>query len=73
MMQTLTTPQSQQPGSVINVPWPSLSPKKNQGSLSRVALFAEKMFRGWKKSSASIMSSMDVTGEYSFCIMIDVN
>jgi len=65
MMRTVTTPQSQRPGSVINVPWPSLSPKKNQGSLSRATSFAEKMFRGRKKSSASIMSSMDVAERMS--------
>jgi hypothetical protein len=45
---------SNRPGSVINVPWPSISPKKNQGSLSRATSFAEKIFRGRKKSNTSI-------------------
>ncbi|KAJ4478416.1 hypothetical protein J3R30DRAFT_2898002 [Lentinula aciculospora] len=43
----------------MNVPWPSVSPNKSQGSVSRATSFAGKIFRGRKKSSASTMSSLD--------------
>ncbi|KAJ4498552.1 hypothetical protein C8R41DRAFT_818393 [Lentinula lateritia] len=60
LFQTRSRTQSgHRPGSVINVPWPSVSPKKNQGSVSRATSFAGKMFRGRKKSGASTMSSLD--------------
>ncbi|KAJ3982647.1 hypothetical protein F5890DRAFT_331006 [Lentinula detonsa] len=60
LLQTRSRTQSgNRPGSVINMPWPSMSPKKSQGSVSRATSFAGKMFRGRKKSNASTMSSLD--------------
>ncbi|KAJ3972898.1 hypothetical protein EV361DRAFT_105629 [Lentinula raphanica] len=60
LLQTRSRTQSaNRPGSVINVPWPSMSPKKSQGSVSRATSFAGKMFRGRKKSNASTMSAFD--------------
>ncbi|KAF5372800.1 hypothetical protein D9757_011118 [Collybiopsis confluens] len=52
--------------SMFNVPWPSSgassaesSPKKGQGSLGRATSFAERMFRGRKKSNGSVISSFE--------------
>lgn len=52
-------------GSNTGLHWPSLSPRKSAGSLSRAtSSFAEKLWRGRTKSSASMMSTSDAPGMF---------
>lgn len=52
-------------GSGSGVLWPSLSPRKNGGSLSRATSFAEKIWhRKRTKSGASTISTSEIAGEY---------
>ena len=51
------------------VPWPSLSPKKNGGSIGRAAAFAEKMWRGRSRSTISTTSAYDTIGEPFACFL----